>query len=145
MAVERHRHRATKFAAYRGLTETTKDAIRSMIDGSRNYLFRKHPRRHALDSLHQMLPVLSIEPASTAWFGGFKAAVEGKTERKAKRKAAVVPVSAAAAPAKKNELGSSTASSASTHSPEQNLNAGESKSARERPRAKEKKKEREDA
>jgi hypothetical protein len=84
-------------AAYRGLTETNKDAIRSMINGSKNHLFKKHPRQYALDSLHQMLPALDGEPASTAWFGGFDGVVassQGKAKGKGKGKgrAAAIPV-----------------------------------------------------
>ena len=111
-------------AAYRGLTETTKDAIRSMINISKNYLFQKHPRTYSLDSLRQMLPVLNCEPASTAWFRG----IEGKAEEKA----AVAPVSTGAAAAE-NE----PALSASMHSPQQN--ADDSKMDKKRRRAKVKK------
>jgi hypothetical protein len=105
-------------AAYRNLTEATKDAIRSMINGSKNYLFNNHSREYALHLVHQMMPVLSSEPAATAWFDGSEG---GETEGKA----VVMPVSTgAAAAAAKHNPSPQKASSAST--PSQQQKAGES-------------------
>jgi hypothetical protein len=106
-------------AAYRNLTETTKDAIRSMINGSKNYLFNNHTRDYSLHLVHQMMPVLSGEPASTAWFHGFEG---GGTEGKA----AVMPVPTGAAA--KDNPSPKKASSASTHP--QHQNAGQSSSTK---------------
>ena len=101
-----------------------------MINGSKNYLFQKHPRKYALDSLHQMLPVLSSEPPSTAWFSDIEGVVEGR----AKGRAAVIPVSTGGAAAAENEPGPTIASSASMHSRQQNI--GDSKKDKKRRRAK---------
>jgi hypothetical protein len=57
-------------APYRNLTEPIKTHIRSMIDGSKNYLFNHHPRQFGLPVLRQMLPVLIGHSDATAWFGG---------------------------------------------------------------------------
>jgi hypothetical protein len=129
-----------------------------MIIGSKNYLFKKHPRQYALDSLHQMLPVLSGEPASTAWFGGFDGVVASSQGKgKEKEKAAVIAVPPGGAAATNNEPGPSKtqgkakekaaaekkeprppiASLASTHSPQQNTI--ETRSAKKNRLAKEKK------
>jgi len=59
-------------AAYGNITDADKEVIRSMMSGSRDYLFRSHWRRDALDLVRQMLPVLDCVPSSTAWLGGMK-------------------------------------------------------------------------
>lgn len=61
-------------AAYRNLTEPTKIDIRRMIDGSKNALFKNHPRNYGLPILRRMLPVLQGDPDATAWFGGLESA-----------------------------------------------------------------------
>jgi hypothetical protein len=40
-----------------------------MIDGTKNSVFTHHSRKANLDLLHQMLPLLGGDPATTAWFG----------------------------------------------------------------------------
>ena len=57
-------------APYRDLTETIKNDIRSMIDGSKNMLFNHHPRQYGLGLLRQMQPMLAGDSDATAWFGG---------------------------------------------------------------------------
>jgi hypothetical protein len=56
-------------AAYRQVTIPLKAHIQRMIDGSKNALFRHHPRQYGLPSLRKMLPVLDDNPDATAWFG----------------------------------------------------------------------------
>jgi hypothetical protein len=41
-----------------------------MIDRSKNAVFDNHTRAYGVDSVRQMLPVLTADPASTKWFGG---------------------------------------------------------------------------
>ena len=58
--------------SYRSLTESTRSAIRTMIDGTKNYIFNKHTRKYGLGLLRQMLPVLTGHQDATAWFGGLE-------------------------------------------------------------------------
>jgi len=57
--------------AYGSLTDTVKNVIRMMINHSRNVIFMNHSRTYNVPSLRRMLPVLTQDPASTEWFGGF--------------------------------------------------------------------------
>jgi hypothetical protein len=63
-------------AAYRNVTESMKIDIRRMIDGTKNAVFTHHPRPDNLDLLHQMLPLLGGDGATTAWFGGLNQFVD---------------------------------------------------------------------
>jgi hypothetical protein len=58
--------------AYRDLDVPTKAIIRSMINNSKNALFNQHPRPYGVPYLRRMLPVLTADQDSVAWFGGFE-------------------------------------------------------------------------
>lgn len=55
-------------SAYGNITDTVRTTIRTMIDCSKNALFVNHTRAYGVDSVRQMLPVLTVDPASTKWF-----------------------------------------------------------------------------
>jgi hypothetical protein len=59
-------------AAYRSINDQVRVAIRRMISSPKNDLFNRHApgRQFALPSLGQVLPVLTGDSNSTAWFGG---------------------------------------------------------------------------
>jgi hypothetical protein len=57
-------------SAYGNITDTVRTTIRAMIDRSKNAVFHNHTRAYGVDSVRQMLPVLTADPASTKWFGG---------------------------------------------------------------------------
>lgn len=54
--------------AYNNITEGVKNEIRGMINGSKNAVFVKHPRKYGVAAVMQMLPVLTENPASVQWF-----------------------------------------------------------------------------
>ncbi|TDL22026.1 hypothetical protein BD410DRAFT_898594 [Rickenella mellea] len=56
---------------YRLLSKAEKSHIRSMINGSKTYLFDKHPRQNGLPTLRRLQPVLTGDADTTQWFGGF--------------------------------------------------------------------------
>ena len=58
-------------SAYGNITDAVRIAIRMMIDRSKNAVFKDHSRDYGVASLWRMLPVLTADPASTEWFGGF--------------------------------------------------------------------------
>jgi hypothetical protein len=58
-------------SAYGIITEADRNAIRRMINQSKNAVFAHHSRDYGIPSLRRMLPVLTKDPASTEWFGGF--------------------------------------------------------------------------
>jgi len=64
-------------AAYRNITESMKNDIRRMIDGTKNALFTHHPRQQNLDLVRQMLPLLNGDSSTTAWFGGLDQPLPG--------------------------------------------------------------------
>jgi hypothetical protein len=59
-------------AAYRGFDVPTKAIVRSMINNAQNALFNQHPRPSSVPFLRRMLPVLTADPDSVAWFGGLR-------------------------------------------------------------------------
>ncbi|KAK2464672.1 hypothetical protein APHAL10511_003248 [Amanita phalloides] len=56
--------------AYRNITGSVGNAIRAMINHSKNSVFTNHTRDYGVDSVRQLLPVLGKEQAATRWFGG---------------------------------------------------------------------------
>jgi hypothetical protein len=58
-------------SAYGNITDAVRNEIRTMINQSKNAVFNFHSRDYGVSSLRRMLPVLTKDPASTEWFGGF--------------------------------------------------------------------------
>ena len=56
---------------YRGISRGLADNIRAMIDGTKDALFKHHPRQNAVPLLRQMQPLLNSQKEATAWFGSF--------------------------------------------------------------------------
>jgi hypothetical protein len=59
-------------ATYRYLDVPTQAIIQSMINNCKNALFVQHPQPDCVPFLQQMLPVLTADPDSVAWFGGLR-------------------------------------------------------------------------
>jgi hypothetical protein len=58
-------------AYYGNITDAVKIAIRTMINQSKNAVFIDHTRDYGVPTLRRTLPVLTKDPASTEWLGGF--------------------------------------------------------------------------
>jgi hypothetical protein len=56
---------------YKDIPPGLAENIRGMIDGTKNALFKHHPRQNAIPILQQMKPLLNGQKETTAWFGGF--------------------------------------------------------------------------
>jgi hypothetical protein len=57
-------------SAYRGLSGTMPSTIRTMIDNTKNAIFKNHPRQKTIDGVRMMLPLLNEHPFATAWING---------------------------------------------------------------------------
>jgi len=60
--------------AYRNISdsEVLRTSIGRMIGHSINAVFNNHSREYGVPTLRRMLPLLTKDPASTEWFGGFE-------------------------------------------------------------------------
>jgi hypothetical protein len=72
-------------AAYRDISAHVKNDIHRMIDGSKDVLFKHHPRPYGLQLLRQMQPVLQGHEEATAWFRNIQAQGKGKEPKQGNR------------------------------------------------------------
>ena len=56
---------------YKDIPQGLAENIRSMINGTKDTLFKHHPRQNGVPLLRQMQPLLNSQKETTAWFGGF--------------------------------------------------------------------------